>query len=72
MRYHMSALLAIIPLTAIVWLVAGADAARVVSNGGTAAVILGSLVWIVAIDSKKRWPGKSWLVRLGNVMFFER
>lgn len=47
-------------------------AAIMVSVGGTALSLYCGFAYVVFIDSKKRWPGLTWIQRLTKVVFFER
>ena len=72
MRYYVGALVVILVAAPALQLAGYNDASWAVAWLGTPLVMLAILGWVVAVDSRKRWPGKSWLVRLGKVMFFER
>lgn len=72
MRAYVSALVAIFVVAATLQVAGYKDAAWAVAWLGTPLVMFATLGWVVALDSRKRWPDRSWLVRLGKVMFFER
>jgi hypothetical protein len=47
-------------------------AAWVISFGGTFAVLGANVVWIVFVDSKKRWPNRTAFDRFANLITFSR
>jgi hypothetical protein len=46
--------------------------AQLVSMFGTIGVLGGLMIWIVAIDSRKRWPDVGWFDRFARVVTFYR
>lgn len=65
----------LVVVTLLSWglLLAGQEDAGVfVSVLGTPLTIIGILVYIVAFDSRKRWPDLRWHDRLANVITFSR
>ena len=44
------------------------DAAFTVSYGGTGLTLFCVGFYIVAVDSRSRWPNSTWLTRLGNLL----
>ena len=48
------------------------DTIFVISQGGTALIVVGTLLYIVFIDSKKRWPGVNAFQRYARVVTFYR
>lgn len=65
-------LVLIIVFTVVLVFTGHPDAAWVLGNVGTLAWMMLVLAYITFIDSKKRWPGESWVQRLGSVMSFRR
>ena len=65
-------LLAIIVVTVVLVLAGQGDLASVVARAGTALVLLWNVIFIVFIDSRKRWPGVPWLNRLANFFTFTK
>lgn len=72
MRLTIALLIAVLVGAAALWMGGHRDAAGLFSILGTPAALGIVLAYIVAVDSKTRWPGKTALVRLGKVVFFER
>jgi hypothetical protein len=46
--------------------------AQLFSMFGTIEVLAGMMIWIVFIDSKKRWPRVGWFDRFARVITFYR
>ena len=42
------------------------------SQLGTVCIVLGWLVYAVAVDSRKRWPNSNWFMRFHKIMTFSR
>jgi len=65
--------LLLIIVVAIVLLAMGdKNASWMVSNLGTAVVMLLNILYIAFWHSRSRWPGLSWSQRLTKVVWFER
>ena len=47
-------------------------AAYVVSNLGTIVILTANTIFIVAFDSRKRWPNDTWSGRLRKLFSFQR
>jgi hypothetical protein len=60
----------VLAIAAGLFIVGERSLAWVVSYGGTSLVLLILIAWVVAVDSKKRWPGAGWIVRLGRLLTF--
>ena len=72
MRVLVGSLLAVMILTFVAWLTGQRDLAWAISFFGTLGAFAVVGTWVVAVDSRKRWPDVDWLVRLGRVFFFVR
>jgi hypothetical protein len=45
---------------------------QIIGNGGTLAVVMVAFGYIVFRDSRRRWPGVPFLIRVGRVLTFYR
>jgi hypothetical protein len=72
MRVLVGSLIAVMILTLGAWFAGLRDLSWMISFFGTLGVFAVVGTWVVAVDSRKRWPDADWLVRLGRVFFFER
>lgn len=69
---YMLLLAAVIPAALVAWSLAGFGAAMIVSQGGTALVLVGTLAYAAIWHSRSRWPQQSAWRRLGNILTFTR
>jgi hypothetical protein len=65
-------LLTIILVATALHLLGYKEVASSVSNYGTALTVLVVLIYVVAIDSRKRWPNTNWFQRAVNIITFTR
>lgn len=67
---YLASLLAIAVAAFVLWLTGHSDIAWWVSYPGSFLVTMVALGHIIFSDSRRRWPGSPWLVRLYNVLTF--
>lgn len=48
------------------------DVAWMISTPGTVLWVVAVYLWVVIVDSRKRWPGVPLYIRAGRVMFMHR
>jgi hypothetical protein len=72
MRALVLMLLGVLTATIGIWLIGLRELAWWSGMLGTSAVLGIVIIYVVAIDSRKRWPGTSANVRLGRVFSFYR
>lgn len=60
------------PATLVAFFVMGHGWAYLVGQGGALAVFIANLLWIVLVDSKRRWPGVKAFNRYARVVTFYR
>ena len=72
MRILVISLLGVLLVALGLWIRGATDLAYWVGQLGTLGVLALELVYVVAIDSRRRWPDRPWIARLGKVLFFER
>lgn len=65
-------LLLIIDVSIVLFLTGYSETAVALNSIGTAVVILGNIVYIIAFHSRKRWPGTTWSERLKRLFTFSR
>jgi uncharacterized protein (DUF983 family) len=71
-RILVISLLGVILVALGLWIRGATDLAYWVGQLGTLGVLALVLAYVVGIDSRRRWPGTTWIARLGKVFFFER
>lgn len=69
---YMLLLAGVIPVTLITWAVAGFGPALIMSQGGTALILIGTLAYVAIWHSRSRWPEQGAWKRLLNVLTFTR
>ena len=72
MRLLIGLVSGVIFLAGGLWLAGQPDAAWWMGMAGTVVAFYIVIVYVVAVDSPRRWPGTTWSVRLGRLMFFDR
>lgn len=65
-------LVVLIIVASVLFLTGHREMARIVGQLGTFAWVNGILLWVVAFDSKKRWPGEPFMQRLGSLLSYRR
>lgn len=71
MKVLVGGLCAIIVANIILSIAGFHDAAFILGTFGTIALMGGVMIWIVLVDSKKRWPSKSAFDRFSSVITFD-
>lgn len=72
LKFLVGPLLLIIAVTCALLLAGYPTAAYIVGNPGTLLYLIGLVVWIAVVDSRKRWPDVGWFTRLSYVLTFKR
>lgn len=70
--YYLLTILMIIPISVTLLLFGYQSVASLVSLGGTSAIMTIMLVYVVVVDSRKRWPNISVVERFVRVITFQR
>lgn len=71
-KIYITGLVLLIPIVFATLYIWGADTAFWINYLLYGVYMIGALLYVVFWDSRKRWPGVSWSVRLSRVMTFYR
>jgi heme O synthase-like polyprenyltransferase len=71
-RNYLLSIVVIIPIAFVVGLTTKPAYAALVGVMGTFFVMMGWLFYAAIVDSRKRWPGTTWVDRLSRIVTFQR
>jgi hypothetical protein len=71
-RNYILSLLAVWAIAMVVCFTVSKTAGALIGVLGASVVVIGMMFYVAIFDSRKRWPGTTWLQRLDRMLRFQR